>query len=132
MSWWLYLNYKVYKFYKRKHGRVPVFSAFLATLMLACLNVYTLTCIGYFLNRRVKQLFSARNAIILVASLALLNYLLFYAGNRYKEVFNDIDIELADYSIWNRSIRIYIITSIVLSFVVLVIADQINQRTINI
>lgn len=107
---------------KGKEIVYPIFFLFIGTVVLLFMNIFSiLTIINLFI-----PLFEFGNkyfALMLMAILALFNYLVLYKGKYYEEVFADFDRMTEKYESWNRSVAVYIISSILLILIVLAIAD---------
>ncbi len=126
MTWYFYLNYRIYRFYERKRDSIPGFFSFSATVVLVSFNIFSLVGLsGFFLNPVYDFIVSlTKYSIIgLYALLGLFNYLTLYRGEYYKEVFSDFDKYEDRYRSWKKSVPIYIISSIVFTLIVLAIAD---------
>lgn len=122
MTWYFYLNYRIYRFYERKRDSMPAWFSFLATTLLVFINIFiVLAIVNFFMP--FFQLGNKYYTIIVMAFLALLNYLILYRGKYYEEVFGDFEKYESRYESWKKSVPIYIISSIVLLLVVLAIAD---------
>ena len=122
MEWFKYLNFVIHQYYERKGDSTPYLFSFLASSLLVYMNVVSLfTLIGYF----IPSITSVNKLVYLCFSLLLLllNYILLYRKNYYKEVFYDFQKHSERYTAWNRSVRNYIIGSIILLLIVLVMAD---------
>lgn len=122
MIWYYYLNYRIYKYYKRKKDNIPVFTAFLISIVLLYMNIFSILSIIDFL-KPFLFLSNKLHVLTLMLILAILNYLVLYKGKYYTEVFNKFDNESEKYKIWNNSVVIYIIASIFLMLIVLGVAD---------
>lgn len=126
MTWYFYLNYKIYKFYERKRDSIPGFFSFSATVVLVSLNIFSIIGILGFLNNELYYFMislSKYSVVILFSLVGLLNYLVLYRGDHFKEVFYYFDKESEKFKYWNKSIIIYILSSILLFLIVLAIAD---------
>src|SRR5690349_5178021 len=110
MTWYNYLNYRIYNYYRRKDS-MPVFFSFLATTTLVTLNIFSIGGLAGFLFESVHRLIVSVNKywmLVLYASIALTNYLVLYRGN-YEDIFTSIDRNRDLYRRWDRSITLYII-----------------------
>jgi uncharacterized membrane protein len=126
MTWYFYLNYRIYKFYEQKRESVPGFFSFSAITVLVSLNVFSIIGIlGFIYNGLYDFIisFNKYSVVILFILIGLLNYLVLYRGNHYKEVFLDIDSMSEKYEHWNKSVIIYVVSSTGLLLIVLAIAD---------
>ncbi|MEO8886664.1 MAG: hypothetical protein ABI367_11415 [Mucilaginibacter sp.] len=115
-----------------KRDNTPVFYAFLVTVVLFYLNLFTLVAGVSFIWKDLKKLGTAFNVITVMCVLALLNYLILYKGKKYEDIFNEFEIDSLGYKDWDFSIKIYIIVSITLCLIALIIADRINQGKLTI
>lgn len=122
MTWYYYLNYRIFKFYERKRNSMPAWFSFLASTTLTSINFISLIGIAGFMYPFLNNI-NKIHALILMAICALLNYLVLYRGKYYVEVFDDFEKYESRYNSWEKSVPIYIISSIVLFFIVLAIAD---------
>lgn len=126
MTWYFYLNYRIYKFYERKRDSIPGFFSFSATMVLLSLNIFSiLGILGFAFNEVYDFIISLTkySMLGLFFLIGLFNYLILYRGKYYEEVFTDFDKYEDRYRSWKKSVPIYIISSIVLLLVVLAIAD---------
>ena len=121
MTWYFYLNYRIYKFYQRKREDMPALYSFLGSVLLLYLNVFSILAIVSFFNPLF--LLNKLNMLILLIVFAAFNYLVLYRRKYYIEVFDDFDNASDKYKSWNNSVPFYIIGSIILLIVVLLIAD---------
>ena len=126
MTWYFYLNYRIYNFYQKRDD-IPVFYAFLVTSTLATLNLITFVGMTGFFLPFFKQLTNVKLVLISYALIALINYLIVYKKSFYEEVFNEFDRQPLKLKSWDKSVKLYIGTSIGLLLLVLIIADMKNQ-----
>ena len=126
MEWFKYLNFVIYQYYERKGDSMPYLFSFLASTMLVYFNILSLYGIVSFF---IPALTTVDKFFVLcfMLLLMLVNYLLLYKNNYYKEVFYDFQKHSERYTAWNRSVRIYIISSIIFLLIVLVIADYSHE-----
>lgn len=122
MTWYYYLNYRIYKFYQKKRDSMPVLFSFLGSVLLVYMNTFSVFgLIGFYYpsTEYTNKLY----VLMVMLILAVFNYFTLYKGKRYIDVFDDFDKEIDKYKSWNKSVPIYIISSILLMLVVLLIAD---------
>lgn len=122
MTWYYYLNYRIYRFYKRKRDSMPVFFSYAATTLLMFINIFILLAVVNFFIP-FFQLGNKYYTIVLLALLAIFNYLVLYRGKYYQEVFSYFEKHKSRYESWEKSVPIYIISSILLLLIILAIAD---------
>ena len=127
MTWYYYLNYRVYKFYQRKKESIPVFTSFLLCSLFLHLNLLSVIGVIHFF----RYLFFLGNKLyilLMMLSLAAFNYIVLYRNRKYKDVFHHFDRNRDLYRKWDLSVKIYIWGTIFLMFVVLIIADIRNHQ----
>lgn len=101
---------------------MPVLFSFLGSVLLVYMNTFSVFgLIGFYypLTEYTNKLY----VLMVMLILAVFNYFTLYKGKRYIDVFDDFDKEIDKYKSWNKSVPIYIISSILLMLVVLLIAD---------
>jgi Ca2+/Na+ antiporter len=133
MTWYFYLNYRIYKFYERKRDSTPAFFSFSATMVLVSLNIFSIIgATGFFINPVHDLILKATkySILILYAAIGLFNYLTLYKNKYYEEVFDDFDKQGENYKGWNLSVKLYIILSIVFLLGTLALADLRNHGRI--
>lgn len=133
MKWYFYLNYYIYRFYCRyKHkGELPVFRAFLTTMILIGLNLSTITTIYELLSdfwTIPKDDNYKMKAILELSALAFFNYVILYRKKKYIEVFDEFRRNNERYKKWDKSVMWYIILTVAIMLVVLIIADLRNHN----
>ena len=105
---------------------MPSLFSFLGTVMLLFCNILSFFgIIGFFIP--IFESLSKLYVLILLGGLAIFNYLVLYRGDYYKEVFWNFDRESRQFKGWDKSVKIYIISSIALLLIVLVIANYRNN-----
>lgn len=133
MAWYYYLNYRIYSFYRRKRESIPAFFSFSATMVLLSMNIFSVVgTLGFFLRPIHDLIFSLTkySAIYLYLAIGLFNYLILYRNKYYEEVFDDFDKHGEKYKVWNLSVKLYIILSVVALLGMLVFADLRNHGKI--
>jgi len=105
MTWYYYLNYRIYKFYQRKREDMPALYSFLGSALLLYLNVFSILSIVSFFNSLI--LLNKLNALILLIVFAAFNYLVLYRRKHYMDVFDDFDKASDTYKSWNNSVPFY-------------------------
>jgi hypothetical protein len=131
MKWYFYLNYCVYRFYNRKKDEIPVYTAFLVPILLVMLNTATIDCVYWFIRDFwiIPQMAHLRiKAVVYMSFLGLINYLLLYRKKKYEDVFEEFRRNYDRYKKWNKSVKLYIILTIVVAILVSIIADVRNQH----
>ncbi len=126
MNWYYYLNFRIYRFYK-KRDNIPGFYSFLVTSSLMCLNVISIIAIIGFEWGSLRRFMNKENALLLFLFAGGVNYFLLYNGNRYRDVFDEFDLHSSRYKNWTLGVKLYLIISICLLLGVLVIADLRNH-----
>ncbi len=132
MTWYHYLNYRIYSYYRRK-DTMPVFFAFLVTTTLVTLNIFSVGGLGGFLFESLHRFILSLSKywmLGLYTLIALINYIVLYRANYYENVFASIDRNRDNYRRWDKSITVYIIISVLLLLCVLVMADLRNHGRI--
>ena len=122
MTWYYYLNYRIYKYYQKKRDRMPVLFSYLGTVLLLFMNIFSVFgLIGFYypLKAHINKL----HVLVLMLLLVAFNYLVLYRGKYYTEVFDRFDNESERYKSWNKFVPIYIIASVLFMLVILGIAD---------
>ena len=131
MKWYFYLNYFIYRHYKKKEY-IPVVTALLGTCLLVYLNIFTIWVIYKFITDfwTIPQPLSDYKIIIItgMAFICLINYLLLYNRKKYVKVFEEFKKNNDKYKNWDISARLYIILSISICLIVLIIADLRNHN----
>lgn len=128
MTWYYYLNYRIYSYY-RKRDNMPVFFSFLATTTLVTLNIFSILCVvGFFYP--LTNVINKINMLVLYAVMAIFNYGVLYRNKYYEEVFYDFDKQGEKYKRWNLSVRLYIGISIAFLLATLAIIDLRNHGRI--
>jgi Ca2+/Na+ antiporter len=131
MEWYFYLNYVIYRFYKRKKDNTPVFRAFFVTILLIAFNLLTIRSIYFFIKDFSVIPQSSGHykieGIVFFSFLGLINYLLLYRKKKYEDVFWEFQNNYDKYKKWDKSVKWYIILSIVTTIVVSIIADIRNH-----
>lgn len=130
MTWYFYLNYRIYSFYRRKKDSMPQLFSFLATVTLVGINILSIDTLISFFFPLVKNVVTKYHAIGLFAFLSVLNFLFLYRNKYYEEVFDDFDKQGENYKGWNLSVKLYIILSIVFLLCTLALADLRNHGRI--
>ncbi len=121
MTWYFYLNFRIYRYYDKKMERMPALYSFMGTLFLLTFNIFCIVgLIGFIYPTSIINKYTTLGLGLIVA---LLNYLFLYRGEYYKEVFSDFEKYESRYESWKKSVPIYIISSIALLLIVLAIAD---------
>lgn len=108
MTWYYYLNYRIYKFYQRKREDMPALYSFLGSALLLYLNVFSILAIVSFFRAQsllVNKLYVVISMIIFMA----FNYFVLYRRKHYMDVFDDFDNASNKYRSWNNSVPFYII-----------------------
>lgn len=126
LTWYYYLNYRIYMYYERKRDSIPGFFSFSATVVLVSLNIFSAVGLCGFLSTYINSLIfsmSKYSILVLYLLIGLFNYFTLYRGNHYKEVFSGFERASEKYKDWEKTVPIYIISSIVLLLIVLAIAD---------
>jgi hypothetical protein len=131
MEWYFYLNYVIYRYYKRKKDDIPVFRAFFVTVLLIAFNILTIENIylfikDFFVIPKLSEYYKIEG-IVHLSFLGLINYLLLYRKKKYEDVFWEFQNNYDKYKKWDKSVKWYIILTIVISIVVLIIADIRNH-----
>lgn len=135
MTWFFYLNYKVFNFYRRKRDSMPALFSFLATMVLVSFNIFSILGIsGLFINSVHSFILGSGkfSILILYAFIGIFNYVALYRGARYEEVFAFFDKNEVRYKKWNLSVTLYILGSIVAMLAMLVLADLVNHGHLSI
>jgi hypothetical protein len=130
MTWYFYLNYRIYKFYQRKNESIPAFFSFSATAVLLGFNIFSLIGLSGFVFSAVHNFIFSLNkysVLVLFAIVGLFNYFTLYRNKFYEEVFDDFYKHEEKYEAWNLSILVYLALSVVLLLCTLVIADLRNH-----
>lgn len=129
MTWYFYLSYRIFSFYRRKRDSMPQLFSFLATVVLIGTNILSTKALLSFIFPLLKQ--SSKYYVLgLFAFLSILNYLLLYRNKYYEEVFDDFDKQGENYKGWNLSVKLYIILSIAFMLGTLALADLRNHGRI--
>jgi len=118
MIWYYYINYSIYKFYKKRKDSMPVLFSFLGTLLLVFMNIFSVLSIIDLFSPFLLQI-NKYFVLLLMFIIALFNYLILYKGNYYIDVFDDFDNSNDKYKSWNKYVSIYIIGSVAFMLVVL-------------
>lgn len=122
MTWYYYLNYRIYKYYQKKRDSMPVLFSYLGTVLLLFMNICSVFgLIGFYYP--LKAHISKLHILGLMLLLVVFNYIVLYRGKYYTEVFDRFDNESEMYKSWNKYVPIYIIASILFMLVILGIAD---------
>ena len=116
-----YLNYRIYRFYKRKNDSTPEIISFFAVLTLVGLNIETTWILMDFFYPMLHYL-SQRKVLLIFAIVALIHYLILYRGKRYEEIYNEFDRDGHLYKKWDLSVSLYIVLSIVYMLIVIAVA----------
>ncbi len=122
MTWYYYLNYRIYKYYQKKRDSMPVLFSYLGTVLLLFMNIFSVFgLIGFYYP--LKAYINKLHVLVLMLLLVAFNYLVLYRGKYYTEVFDRFDNESERYKSWNKFVPIYIIASVLFMLVILGIAD---------
>lgn len=132
MNWYFYLHYFIYRYYKRKKDNMSGMYSVLASITLLSVNVIT-AWIVYTLITNFWAIPKAREhykfeVITGMSSLALFNYLILYRKKKYLYVFDEFAKNSDKYKKWDKSVKWYIVLSIVVFLIVLIIADLRNHN----
>ena len=131
MKWHFYLNYCIYRFYVNRKDDIPVYSALLVSVTLISLNAVTIRGIYWFIYDFWTIPHTSHSNIKVIAFmsfLGLINYLLLYRKKKYEDVFEEFRRNYDKYKKLDKSVKLYIILTIVTTILVLVIADVRNQH----
>ena len=132
MEWYFYLNYYIYRFYKKYGDQIPVFSAGGATTLLVCLNIFTVyAAYGLITDFWVVTEFGRHHKFKMVTFMAffgLINYLLLYRNRKYVDIFDDFKTKKELYKKWDKLSLLYIVLSVALLLTVLIVADWRNRQ----
>jgi hypothetical protein len=134
MKWYFYLNYFIYRFYDNKWGKRDnsMLTALLTPCLLVHFNVFTVYTLYLFITDfwTIPQLPPNYKNIVItwLAFLAIVNYFILYHKKKYIKVFAEFKKNNDKYKRWNRSVRLYIIGSIIICLIVLIIADLRNHN----
>jgi hypothetical protein len=93
---------------------------------LVSLNIFSLVGLCGFISTPINDLIYSLNKysiLVLYFLIGPFNYLTLYRCGYYKEVFLDFERTKEKYKYWEKTVPIYIISSIVLLLIVLAIAD---------
>jgi Mn2+/Fe2+ NRAMP family transporter len=130
MEWYFYLHYKIYAFYVKKKDSTPCWYSASATALLIYFNIFCIFGIigffGEFLDM-IKYV-GKYEILILPFSLLVINYLILYRKKKYIEVFDYFRKNIDSYKKWDKSVKIYIIGSIIIFLLVLIFADLRNHN----
>jgi Ca2+/H+ antiporter len=131
MKWYFYLNFFIYRHYK-KNENSPVISALIAISLLLHLNIFTISTIYHFATNFWTTPQLHQNYIIIIIAflcfLAVLNYVLIYHKKKYVKIFEEFKKDSDNYKHWDISSKLYIILSIALCLITLIIADLRNHN----
>jgi putative copper export protein len=126
MTWYYYLNYRIYKYYQKKRDSTPAIFSFFGSALLLFMNIFSsIMIVDYF--KPIFHLLSKFYIVVLMLILAAFNYLTLYRNKRFKEIFDGFDMNRQSYQKWDLSINIYFILTILLFLAVLIIADIRNH-----
>ena len=130
MRWYFYLNYYIYRFYGRYKGEPPVFRAWSTTTFLLSLNIFTIDTTYRLITDFwiIPTGFKRIESFSFLALLGLFNYLLLYRKKRYEEIFDDFKADSDYYKKWDKSVRIYIWSSVLSLLTVLAISVWRNHQ----
>lgn len=131
MKWYFYLNFFIYRHYKKKRD-APIISTLLITSLLIYINVFTISTIYQFATDfwTVPELHQNYKSIIILFLffLVILNYFLLYHNKKYVKIFDKFKKNNEIYQHWDMPTRLYIILSIILCLITLIIADLRNHN----
>ena len=131
MEYYYYLNFYIYRYYKRKQD-VPLISTLLVVALLLHLNVFTIIIIYQFITDfwNTPKLDPNYKIIVIVFLffLVILNYFLLYHNKKYVKIFDKFKKNIEIYQRWNFFTKLYIVLSILLCLVILIIADLRNHN----
>lgn len=131
MKWYLYLNYYIYSYYRKKKDS-PVISSLLITSLLVHVNLFSIHTIYLLLTDfwKVPKLHPMFKVfVILVLSvLVFTQYFLFYYNQKHLKYFREFEINRDKYKHWNFSVKLYIFGSIALCLTTLIIVDLRNHN----
>lgn len=105
---------------------MPVLYSFLATTMLVSFNIEAIAGTIHVFYPYLP-VHSKYYALILILAIGLMNYFILYRNKYYETVFNDFDLYKVNYKRWDLSVKVYIISSILILLVTLVLADLKNH-----
>lgn len=131
MKWYIYLNFYIYSYYKKRE-QAPVISTLIITSLLLHLNIFSIYMIYMFVTDlwTIPKLHS--NYIVIIVTfllfLVIINYFLIYYKQKYMSFFNEFEKNIDMYKHWNLSAKSYIFLSIGLCLITLIIADLRNHN----
>jgi uncharacterized membrane protein YhfC len=128
MYWYYYLNYKIYRFYRRKKDSTPAAMAILAVTTLFFLNIFLVGSIVDLVYPFVKKIEMIKTTAIGLGIICfIINYLLLYRNKYYEEIFDYFDKYESKYKKWDLSVLLYIVLSILFALGNLVFEDGKNN-----
>jgi Ca2+/H+ antiporter len=129
-TWIQYFNYKLYKYYISKNETAPVvFSAGLSILLCYILlfDVLMLSSNIFWNSFDLKNEWIPKILILIGVLVILFIYFLVYHRKMHDEIFQKFSHNKLNYKKLDKSIRWFIISILILTLILLIIADAQNH-----